>query len=268
MFSCYERLSEKAPAILTLSPPAEDDRPGVTHQLELDSPVTMEKEIAALAAARLDYDALSAGAIFVGKNARVSKDGWGLNVTVDHVLYGKRPQAGKTVNVWAENLVRPWHPRPGPQIYFIGEMGYDEDLHRYIYVLNTCLPPDQPPAVLQALGRRSLYPVVEREEYGKRAKVREVVFRGAIDDAIEFMGSCHEPSLTLATRMLMSNKEAAKPRILAAIEQDLLAQSTPPETRFLRLENLIGLLRPIGEAKSDDAADCSGLPDDRQRCHL
>ena len=102
-----------------------------------------------------------------------------------------------------------------------------------------------------ALKRRNLYPIVEIMERGKKVRAREVMFRGGVDDAIEFLGSERMGAVNLAVRALTRQKDAAREKLAAAIQQEMFRQAAPAWGEFRKLRNLIRLLGRLGGGSSE-----------------
>jgi hypothetical protein len=199
--------------------------------------VKEEKSQMAMAAARLDYHALAADSIFVGKETAV--DGLRHTIEVVRLLHGSEPKPSekKTMEIrdhmrFAGKVVQ---LRPEPMLYFVR-------IERRGYRFDTRLPIACEADVVAALNRRDLYPIVDTVEEAKKLRAREVVFRGSIEDAIDFLSSEREGSVNLAALAIMRQKDAAPEKLAAAIQHEMLRQAEPAWGEFRKLHNLVRLL--------------------------
>lgn len=224
------------------------------YEVKYDVDVKEEKAQMAMAAARLDYHALAADSIFVGKETAVdANDDHEHTIEVVRLLHGSEPKAGeKSVMEVVDHIrnagkVATIHQEP--MLYFLH---IESDfLDRKIYRVDTRLPIACEADVAAALKRRSLYPIVEIMERGKKVRVREVIFRGDLNDAIEFLGSERLGTVNLAVRALTCQKDAAREKLAAAIQQEMFPQAPSAWREFRKLRNLIRLLGRLGGGSSE-----------------
>jgi hypothetical protein len=252
-FSCPWRVEEKAPAIFAFIPSIYDRDAKAAYYMKYSLPASEEKSMAALAAARLDYNALSSAAIFIGIETKTGDD-YKHMVKVRRVLHGDKPKNGETIQVRVDLYARHYRETPRfrsePEIFFIRSIRQEPDDNYPVYYLNCRLPASEEPKVLSALQRKDSYPIIKNKD----GEYREIIFRGGNSDAIDLMGSVSDAAVLLGVRRLTCEKESAKADILAAIEKDLLLTPEQAEGRFRRLRNLIMLLGGIGEGKPDGIA--------------
>ena len=179
-----------------------------------------EQAEAAVAEARLDYHALSAVCIFVGKVVAYDRNS-GYTVEVVRLLKGSTPKPGEKVGFAVSGLYGREEPPKSirePMLYFIDSVENDEDEHRIKCSVKTRLPLGAEKEVLAALKRRDEHPIVEVESGETTPRCREVMFRGSVESAIQFLGSESEAAVTLAKRALVYRKDSARDKIVAAIE--------------------------------------------------
>jgi WD40 repeat protein len=210
----------------------------------------------ALSAARLDYHALAADSIFVGKETALDEnDDIKHTIKVVRVLHGPEPKAGEKIvmevvdHVPCSGKVATIHREP--LLYFL-HIGTDF-LDRKVYRVDTRLPVACETEVTAALKRRDLYPIVEIVERGKKLRGREVMFRGGVDDAIEFLGSERMGAVNLAVRALMRQNDAAREKLALVIQHEMFRQAAPGWGEFRKLHNLIRLLGRLGGGSSQGA---------------
>jgi WD40 repeat protein len=216
--------------------------------------VKEEKSQMAMSAARLDYHALAADSIFVGKEIAVNAaDDHKHTVEVVRLLYGSELKAGdKNVLEIVDHircLGKVAELRPEPMLYFL-RFGRDFP-HQKVYYVDTRLPMACEADVLAALKRRDLYPIVWTTERGKKVRGREVTFRGSVEEAIEFLGSERRGAMNLAVRAITRQKDAAREKLAAAIQEEMFRQAAPAWGEFRKLHNLIRLLGRLGGGSSE-----------------
>ncbi len=146
-------------------------------------PLSEERAEAAFCQARLDYATLSSVCIFVGKQVsldwadRSENDDrlWRSMVEVVRVIHGSMLRPSRKVRVAGDDVLgtsgSKRRPVPEPRIYFTSP-GEPAKGGKAFYNVYTHLPVDQEPKVREALGRRNQYPVLEREENGRKIKCR------------------------------------------------------------------------------------------------
>ena len=76
------------------------------------------------------------------------------------------------------------------------------------------------------------------------------MFRGDLDDAIEFLGSERMGAVNLSVRALTRQKDAACEKLTTAIQQEMFRQAAPAWGEFRKLRNLIRLLGRLGGGSS------------------
>jgi WD40 repeat protein len=218
------------------------------YELRYHVDVKEENSQRALSAARLDYHTLAADAILVGRETAVSANGFEHTVEVVRLLHGSEPEAGDSRVMETSDAIQiadkvpTTHPEP--MLYFIR---IEHDFrHRKVYRIDTRLPVACEADVVAALKRRDLYPIVETGERGKKLRGREVVFRGSVDEAIDFLGSERMGAVNLAVRAITRQKDAACERLAAAIQREMFRQAEPAWGEFRKLHNLIRLLGRLG----------------------
>jgi WD40 repeat protein len=223
------------------------------YDLKYSVPINDEQAQRALGAARLDYHALAADAIFV---AREIATGGGRQEShlgeVQRLLHGTEPKAGEKVvleirdHYAVGNKVVPL--RPQPMLYFVRIA--NDYRHRRVYRVNTRLPMACEADVEAALKRRDVYPIVDTMAQGKTLRGREVIFRGSLDEAITFLGSEKVGPVNLAVRALSRQKDAACEKLARAIERELPRPTESAPGGFRKLRNMIRLLGRLDPGSS------------------
>ncbi len=229
----------------------------------------------ALAAARLDYFALSAACVFVGKELSVNLREGRHKVHVERVLSGGPWQAGESVRLQSaqDNLVRSdgdYTPRiaGSPMIYFVGEtklsrvLHPEEDAQHRDWAIIGRIAVAREGDVLAALRRRGDYPLTEADPHWRTPPAREVIFRGSIPEAIKLLGAAPRrdhlvwrplvsPGVLLGEHMLLRNCQAVRPVLRAAIQDEWFRQADGPPDRYGRLRYAIKVLGEIGQGTPD-----------------
>lgn len=215
--------------------------------------VREEKLQMAMAAARLDYHTLAADSIFVGKETAVeAADDHKHTIEVVRLLHGSEPKVGEKSTMEIIDHIRSSGKvaelRPQPMLYFVR---IEKDLlHKKVYRVDTRLPIACEADVAAALKRRNLFPVVDTVERGKRLRAREVVFRGSVEEAIDFLGSERMGCVIFGVRAITRQKDAAQEKLAAVIEREMLRQAEPAWGEFRKLRNLIRLSGRLGGGSS------------------
>ena len=190
------------------------------YELKYYVDVKEEKSQLALSAARFDYHALAADAIFIGKEIAVNDaDDTIHTIKVVRLLHGSEPKPGKQIIMEIHDHIRTSGKvveiRREPMLYFLR---IEKDfLQRKVYRIDTRLPTACEADVAAALKRRDLYPIVETTEEGKKFWGREVMFRGSVDEALDFLGSERTGAIRLAVRAITRQPDAAREKLAAAI---------------------------------------------------
>ncbi|MGA2796456.1 MAG: WD40 repeat domain-containing protein [Thermoguttaceae bacterium] len=225
------------------------------YELKYHVDVKEEESQMAMSAARLDYHALAADSVFIGKEIAVNAaDDQKHTIEVVRLIHGSEPKVGEKSIMEIKDHVRTQGKvaeiRPEPMLYFLDiESNF---LHRKVYRVDTRLPAACETDVVAALKRRDLYPIVDTTEWSKKLRGREVTFRGSVDEAIDFLGSERYGSVNLAVRAIMCQKDAAREKLAAAIQRELFRQAEPAPGEFRKLHNLIRLLGRLGGGSSGD----------------
>jgi WD40 repeat protein len=231
------------------------------HAFEIRYTLGPEEEKAALAlsAARMEYNALGADRIFVGKEVLADADR-GRIIEVVRVLHGPASLKGKKVCVdLLEHPLRrgftvPPQPLPtkGEHLYFVRAIDHEykkrgdfrsiRNPEGPVYLVSYRLPGDQEKHVVAALKLRDECPVVEVVSDGAKVRCQEVPFRGSVAEAVELLGSASDGAVVLAGRFLRHRSKEARGPVLAAISKDLLLRQSDAPGGFRRLHNLIAVL--------------------------
>ena len=223
-----------------------------------------EKAEAALGRARLDFAALAADSIFLGRELSTggsdrpeSDRNWNHStVEVVRVIHGPPLKAGAKVQVIDEGLIHVsnYHRRTNPQQrIFLAVHGNREDRSDDFYHVISHLPADQEPKVLEALKHAGDHCITyERKEDREKTKVREVLFDGTDAQAIELLGADNEQAVSLFYRTLMHRRKTSRLLVVGDIEQAMfrmkpLARDEQPG--FRRLSRLIDVL---GDMQHED----------------
>lgn len=260
-FSDSWNIQKDEPAIVALVPTEEELVP---FKLKYILPGSDEKSQIALAAARLDYQVLSAEYIFVGRESTTDVR---LLRTVEVVrsIYGPGPKQGSRVSVQYPGMIwdssTPIKVPVADTIYLIGSIKPGKKViphlptkmaNEMIYTLINRLDATQEKEVQAALKRRDSYPIVEMNDSGKKLRCREVMFQGSTSDAIELLGSTSDAAVTLGVRKL-KNTEGALGLIVPAAEKDLFQFTNSQAHGHRQLHNLIRYLGDTGQGTSDGA---------------
>jgi WD40 repeat protein len=211
-------------------------------------PAAEEKAVAAVCAARSDYNALSAVGVFVAKELEANRADNHL-VEILRVLSGPDLREGQRLRVTASDHLSNQEKRrrvhSEPEIYFISEIKNDRGESSPGHRLACRLPVDLEKQVQAALERRDEYPVVESNEYGGRDMVREVMFRGSTADSLELLGSASQGAVNLGSRFLIHNRKKTLNDLLAALNRDLFRHTSKKPGDFRGLRELIAALGHI-----------------------
>lgn len=219
------------------------------YDLKYHVDVQEENAQMALAMARLDYHTLAADSILVGKETAVeAANDYRHTIEVVRLLHGSVPKPGEKITMLVADHMK-WSGkvaelRPQPMLYFVRMK--NDPLHKTVYRVDTRLPIACEADVLAALKRRELYPITDTVERGKRLRTQEVVFRGSVEEAIDFLGSERMGSVNLAVRAITRQQDAAPEKLAAAIEREMFRQAEPQRGEFRKLHNLIRLLGRLG----------------------
>jgi WD40 repeat protein len=227
--------------------------------------VEEEKAALAIASARLDYFALSACCLFVGKEVAAAGNGY-RTVEVVRTISGEPLERAAKITVRIGGVPRgiarigaiggvPLLKVPElvktEQIYFIDRIERTPDWSSYpekpapagaLYHLAWRQSALMEKELQAALARRGDYPLVEREVNGHRILLREVLFRGSTGEAIALLGSSHEPAAVLGQRKLIVTRDRAQAEVVAAIEERLPQLKEKEPGDFGRLRRLIEVL--------------------------
>lgn len=242
---------------------------GKQHDYEVKYWISPDEEWSqrALAAARLDFNVLSAATIFVGREipkpdlpddgsaeARLFERDERHLVEVDRTLFGTPLAAGQKVIVnvpllMARSSSESLRGRAEPLIYFIGNVEKLPNDRRSIFHVGACLAAACEEEVKASLGRREWHPLVDVKHGDLTRSVREVTFAGTAADAIRLMDSSSEAAATLGARKLILDKARTLPVVVAEIERELFAEPDGSESRFRRQHNLIQLLKSLENAE-------------------
>ena len=235
------------PEIFALAPTAYEDQ--ALWEFRYSLPSQEETSQRALAAARLDYHALSAESIFIGQEIAANDD-YEHTVQVQRVLAGASPNAGVTVIAEIDGYGRQSGGSPRvsavAQIYFVDRTFIDQDTKQLKYHVRCRQAVAQEHAVTEALKRRDDYTVVETTDDDEPGKAREIVFRGTTAEAIGLLASESHGAVTLAERTLLCNQTALDP-VFTAAEQGIFVQAEVTPGEFRRLRNLISVLHDMAK---------------------
>jgi WD40 repeat protein len=230
-----------------------------------------EKAVRALATARLDFNALAAACVFVGKEVDAIDDRH-RTVEVVRPLGGDAPEAGRRVTVAVPGGIERADAKPAPRkeaaIYFVPVIDRapkrppvvdGKPVAGPVYHAIWGQPADHEAAVRAALKRRDDYPVREAEEEGKKVRYREVLFRGPAADAIDLLGSDSDAAVALGARRLILDRET-RAAVVAATEKALPRTTEDGRGDFRRLHNLIKVFGALRE-KEKKSGDLERLLD-------
>ncbi len=246
---------------------------GTTFRLLSTQAPDEEKAVVAVGAARLDYYALRARCIFLGKEVALPNAEGRSKLEVVRHIAGENLRPGQQLSVAREQgtaepseegkralrnlpeiyLISPDPDlEPGPvvlQLSFEAEKRKAEAppapslprprLYRHI----TRQPAEREAAVRAALARRFEYPILtQRDSEGAVTYSREIVFRGPTAEAIALLGSRVSSASALAASKLTHEWKTTRPAVIEAIEarQFRTEEARAGDHRCLR--NLIGLL--------------------------
>jgi WD40 repeat protein len=240
------------------------DRP---FEVRYTFPPEEEKVVAALSAARMAYNVLSAEIIFVGKEVTASAEK-GRIVEVLRVLHGPESLKGKRVCVdllehpIARGFTVPQEPAPtkGEHLYFVASVDSEYKKRGFrsiekpdgpVHLVYYFLPGDQEKTVSEVLKQRDRHPLMELDNSGEKVICREILFQGNIEEAVAMLGSESKGAVLLAGRFLIHRKKEARAPVLDAIRADLLL--TERKGGFDRLHTLITMIPQLDTGtKKDD----------------
>jgi WD40 repeat protein len=217
-------------------------------------PPVEEKAVAAVCAARLEYNVLTAQCIFVGKESKPAR-GFVHTVEVVRTLAGPPLREGQSVRVVIEGSWPGEKPEvnSSPAIYFISTIEYGTRETSPAYKLASRQPAKLEEQVKTTLARRKDFPVYERADGGRRVKFLEVTLRGTTADAIDLLGSASDAAVSLGFRYLMHQRSRTRADVIAAIKTDLFRFAREKPGDFRKLRELISVLGSMEreEAKGD-----------------
>jgi WD40 repeat protein len=238
--------------ILALAPALNSKEPH--FEIRYSLAVEEERAVAALSAARMDFNTLSAQAILLGKETSTDADK-GRIVEVTRVLLGPDALRGNKICVdltdYPLDDINASAPAKEEMLYFVAAIEHDRDKLRFrsirnpagpVYLTSYRLPADQEKQVLDALKRRDQYPVVEIEADGQKVRRLEILFRGTIAEAIELLGSASEGARILGSRFLIHKGTGSHQPVIASIDNDLLGTERKTSAGYRRLHSLIQIL--------------------------
>ncbi len=239
-----------------------------SHQAEFlvryTLPLSEERAETALCQARLDYAALAAPCIFVGKQLSLDwKDGRENSlrerrsmVEVVRVIHGEALKPHTKVRMVGDAVMNS-SDRSGratfePCIYF-ALPGEPVEGRKPFYCVYTHLGVDQEPKIREALGRRDEHPIRELEHDGQKIKYREITFRGTNAEAIGLLAAAHEGAVSLGYRTLMHRRESARSEVVATLEGKMLRMEprARDEDDWIFLP-LLRLVRLLGDMEDED----------------
>jgi hypothetical protein len=184
-FHSYCSVPESERRIFALAQAYGDPR---DFELTYEVDIKVEKSQMAMSAARLDYRTLAADTILVGKETVVDVGAdRKYRIEVVRLLHGSEPKPGTEVIYHFQVVGKIAESRPEPMLFFV-HIGSDF-LNRKEYRVDARLPIACEADVVSALKRRDLYPIVNTTEQDKTLRAREIVFRGSVEEAIDFLGS-------------------------------------------------------------------------------
>jgi WD40 repeat protein len=223
-----------------------------------------EKAEAALGRARLDFAALAADSIFVGRELSTGgSDGpdsdrdWNRStVEVVGVIHGPALKPGAKVQVIDEGLIHisNYHRRASPQqrIFFTVQ-GNREKRSDDSYHVISHLSADQEPKVLEALKHAGDHCITyERKEDGETTKVREVLFDGTDAQAIELLGADNEQAVSLFYRTLVHRRKTSRLLVVADIEQAMFRMMPLAQDKQAGFRRLSRLIDVLGDMQHED----------------
>jgi len=255
-----ENIAGDKPQILALAHVTASYTGPAEYEVIYRMPREQEKWQKALSVARLDLYVLSAAyfgdQVFIGKETAVDVAGV-RTIEVTRTLVGTSLKAGEKIEVDFANdspLRRKKaiaKLRSEPMVYFADNRSdyapratEEPAPLRPAFRVYRWLPARYEADVLDALKNRDAHPVNTLSE---DHRVREVIFRGSVEDAIGMLGSETGAVVSLGAITLAFRGETVRPKIAAAIERDLLHQAEAAPLQFRRLRTLIFLLGDLRE---------------------
>lgn len=235
----------------------------------------------AIGEARLAEETLSASAILIGREMRhghggdasgQTEDNRLREVRVERVVLGPAALTGQRVWISDEGLgdvpTRRTPLRAGSRIYFLGERGPGAEppmnkppQGRTRYLARRSLPVESLPALEQTLARRESYPLTKavrrlgRGRIGDVATpVREIVFRGTVQQAIIMLGSDFDLGVAHAHNYMYAHAPDARSAVWTAIRKRVFDHRVAAD-RHRVLGRLLDALSAIECAKPSGALD-------------
>jgi hypothetical protein len=211
------------------------------YRCEEIHPVSEEKGQRVYTKAFLDNNVLSSQWIFMARQEKVPEGRDDVMVVkITKVLLGDGLKTGQKAMVRLCNASsNEAKPCKDDRIYFCNDRYGDDG-----YFESAGLPAAMEPAVRDALARRDKYPVVTLKECGSERKVREIVFTGSTDEAIEFLSSEDDVSASFICHSLIYRGQSVHDRLAKEIRLRLFQESlTPPAAKTQ--ERLIGIMSQI-----------------------
>jgi WD40 repeat protein len=212
--------------------------------------VRQEKEVLALAQARLDEFVLSSKFIVLGSpiSGQVQPDK--NEILIERVLHGPL-KAGERIFVKRKESLPIPLSGGGPFVYFISHQIEHEGASN-TFQIRTRWSPSTIDGVLASLKRRGNHPIREKiDEYGRLERHQEILFLGPRTDAMEFLGARNKTIQILAARRLIHDGEKAIPEVRAEVERNIWSQPTARQEEFLGQANLIRLLSVLENHRAD-----------------
>ncbi|MEA3213342.1 MAG: large repetitive protein [Chthoniobacter sp.] len=227
-FSC--RWKPEGRFIFHLVPASSEE--GAVYCLRFNMDAEELQAARALCAARLETLTLAADSIFVGEE--VDRPDFSLRkIKVLRRISGREFRKNEKLRIVSDSEVASNlspRARAGPRLYFIGGQYKRQPGEPTIYAGRSVLPTKLEPAVREALTRRGAYPITDAPRWMRDSKIREILFRGSVKEAIGLLSAKEAAARVLGQRFLFHHADegsAALGKEIAA----LMFRSDPATAR-------------------------------------
>ena len=169
-------------------------------------------------------------------------------------MYGGKLKKGDVISLFDGarfSSTEPVRKRPQELIYLISHVASHKPNEPVRYHLDSILAADQERTVLDTLKRRDSFPVTTvTEPDGRKIGIREITFRGTIDQAVELLGSSSQAAVLLGRRRLLKSGSVGLKAVAKMIESKMMQ---PAGLSIGELQGLKNGVQFLGSAKGGDA---------------